>query len=89
MSDAAGLLVRVGFIARGLTYGLIAAIAAGLFAYALWKLALAVLGTVRVLIGSAGNQTREQRHAAAGGRLQALERLGSRRGVGRGPPTPR
>ncbi len=72
------------------------AIAAGLLAYALWKLALAVLGNgpeggggtklkdrlanlggglvylafasvaVRVLIGSAGNQTAEQRHAAAG-----------------------
>jgi hypothetical protein len=128
-----GWLVRAGFIARGLTYGLIAAItvrlaiggtspaaepnqqgaltliaqaplgrlamvaiAAGLLAYALWKLALAVLGNgpeggggtklkdrlanlggglvylafasvaVRVLIGSAGNQTSEQRHAAAG-----------------------
>jgi hypothetical protein len=128
-----GWLVRTGFVARGLTYALIgaiavrlavdgsgsgakpnqqgaltliaqaplgrvaiAAIAVGLLAYALWKLALAALGggpeggggtklkdrlanlggaavylaffsvAVRVLIGSAGNQTQDQRHAAAG-----------------------
>lgn len=130
---ALGWLVRAGFIARGLTYGLIAAIAirlavdghsggarpnqqgaltlivqaplgrvvmaaiaAGLLSYALWKLALAFIGrgpegggghgakdrvsnlaaavvyvgfgavAVRVLLGSAGNQTQAQRDAAAG-----------------------
>ncbi|MGI8864106.1 MAG: DUF1206 domain-containing protein, partial [Solirubrobacteraceae bacterium] len=128
-----GWLVRTGFVARGLTYALIGAIAVrlavngnssaakpnqqgaltlivqaplgrvamvaiavGLLAYALWKLAIAALGggpeggggsklkdrlanlgaavvylgffsvAVRVLIGSAGNQTQDQRHAAAG-----------------------
>jgi hypothetical protein len=126
-------LVRAGFVARGVTYGVIgglaaalaagagsggnsadqqgalkliagaplgrvvvSAAAAGLLAYALWKLALGVIGhgpegsagrslkdrvanlgggliylaffalTVRVLIGVAGNETREQEQATAG-----------------------